>query len=221
MVTMDTASNMKKMMEYMPIHFLHGDCINHVLQLNINDEVLEKPSIKNMIKSCRHICTYANKSVQLSQRIVQEQLDAGKEKRLCLHLHQDLVTRWNSTYLMLQRFLVLQPVVKTVLQDPEWQQKLSTNISNTEWNLMEKVVKVLGVYYEATLRFSSSSACISEVIPTVTSLLVTLTPSDAEDHGVKEFKRNLKKSLLERLGSKEDQERYSVATLLDPRYCVL
>ena len=92
---------------------------------------------------------------------------------------------------------------------------------NTEWNLMEKVVKVLGVYYEATLRFSSSSACISEAIPTVTSLLFTRTLSDAEDHGVKDFKRNLKKSLLERLGSKEDQERYSVATLLDPRYCVL
>ena len=48
-VTTDTASNMKKMMEYLPIHFLHGDCINHVLQLNINYEVLEKPSIKNMI----------------------------------------------------------------------------------------------------------------------------------------------------------------------------
>ena len=68
---------------------------------------------------------------------------------------------------------------------------------NTEWNLMEKVVKVLGVYYEATLRFSSSSACISEAIPTVTSLLFTRTLSDAENHGVKDFKRNLKKSLLE------------------------
>ena len=81
-------------------------------------------------------------------------------------------------------------------------------------------MKVLGVFYEATLRFSSSSACISEVVPTITSLLVTLSPNDRDDHGVKDFKRNLKSSLVERLGNKEVQERYSVATLLDPRYCI-
>ena len=97
---------------------------------------------------------------------------------------------------------------------------------------MGKVVKVLEVFYEATVRLSSSSACISDVVPTVTSLIVALGPGDGEkkrvrvillslgasDNGVKDFKRKLKASLLERLGNKEDLERYSLATLLDPRY---
>ena len=74
------------MMEYLPIHFLHGGCIHHVIQVTINDEILEKASIKNLIKTCRHICTYANQSVQLSQFIVAKQVDGGKGKSQCLNL---------------------------------------------------------------------------------------------------------------------------------------
>ena len=217
-VTTDTASNMYKMMQYLPFHFSHGDCINHVMQLVINDELLKKPSVKNLVKVCRHICTFSNQSVQLSQFIVKKQIEAGKEKRGCLNLLQDVVTRWNSTFLMLQRFLQLQPVMRSVLLDQDWKNKLDVNISNADWSLMEKVVKVLGVFLEATERFSSPSACISEVIPTVTGLLVTLNVNDRDDVGVKDFKRKLKESLERRLGDKETLDQYAVATLLDPRY---
>ena len=216
-VTTDTASNMIKMMEYLPIHFLHGGCLNHVLQLVIKDELLEKPSIKSLVKTCRHICTFSNQSIPMSQYIVDKQMEAGKEQRFCHHLLQDVVTRWNSTFLMIQRFLLLQPVIRALLLDQDWQKKLDVNLSNNDWNLMEKVVKILEVFYEATVRFSSSSACISEVIPTVTGLSVTLSVVDQDDNGVKDFKRKLKASLLLRLGEKELLERYSIATLLDPR----
>ena len=169
------------------MHFLHGGCINHIIQLVIKDELLEKPSIKNLIKTCRHICTFANQSVLLAQCVVKKQMEAGKDKQSCVHLIQDVVTRWNSTFLMLQRFLVLQPHVRSILLDQEWQKKLDVKLTNAEWNLMEKVVKVLGVFYEATVRFSSASACISEVVPTITGLLVTLSPGDGDDLGVKDF----------------------------------
>ena len=120
---------------------------------------------------------------------------------------------------MLKRFLVFQPHVRSALTDQDWQKKLDSKISNAEWGLMEKVVKVLGVFYEATVRFSSASACISELVPTVTGLLVTLSPGDGErDHGVKDFKKKLKESLTECLGGKELLEQYSLATLFDPRY---
>jgi len=97
-VTTDTASNMLKIMDYLPLHFRHGGCINPVLQLSIKDELFEKPSIKNLIKTCRHICTYANQAVAFSQLIISKQVEAGTEKRYCFLLLQDVVTRWNSTY---------------------------------------------------------------------------------------------------------------------------
>ena len=217
-VTTDTAANMKKMMNYLPYHFSHGDCINHVLQLVIKDELLEKPSIKNLVQNCRSICSFANMSVLLAQSIIKRQIEAGKEKNDCLYLVQDVVTRWNSTYLMLKRFLELQQVIRDILLDQEWNRKLDVTITNADWNLMEKVVTVLGVFFEATERFSSSSACISEVIPTITGLLVTLEVHEGDDHGVKDFKKKLKESVVKRLGDKETSIQYSLATLLDPRY---
>ena len=59
------------------------------------------------------------------------------------------------------------------------------------------------------------------MVPTITSLLVALSPSPGEDQGVVDFKSKLKRSMLDRLGDKELIERYSVATLLDPRYSKL
>ena len=206
-VTTDTASNMLKMMDYLPIHFLHGGCLNHIIQLVIKDELLEKASIKNLIKACRHICTYSNQSVQLSQFILAKQIEAGKDKSQCLNLVQDVVTRWNSTFLMLQRFIILQPVIRDVLLDQQWQRKLDTRITNADWSLMEKVVMVLKVFYEATVRLSSNSACISDVIPTITGLIVSLSSEDRDDLGVRDFKRKLNTSLNERLGAKEEFEK--------------
>ena len=66
---------------------------------------------------------------------------------------------------MLKRFLFLQPHVRSFLADQEWQKKLDSKISNAEWSLMEKVVKVLRVFYEATVWFSSASALVDEFRP--------------------------------------------------------
>ena len=78
-------------------------------------------------------------------------MEAGKEKTQYLLLLQDVPTRWNSSFLMLQRFLILQPVIRDILQDQQWQKKLAVNLTNADWNLMEKVVKVLEVFLEATV----------------------------------------------------------------------
>jgi hypothetical protein len=145
---------------------------------------------------------------------VSKQMEAGKEKRHCLLLVQDVVTRWNSM------FVVLQPVIRALLLDHDWQKKLDVRLTTADWTLMEKVVKALEVFYGATLKLSSSSACISDVIPIITGLLLLykLSPGgNREDQGVKDCKRKLRASLTDRLGEKELLEQFSVATLLDPR----
>ena len=118
---------------------------------------------------------------------------------------------------MLKRFLQIQAAVRALLQEDIWQNKLEVSLTNADWTLMEKVVTVLDIFYDATLRFSATTACISEVIPTVTGIIFTLSSEARDDLGVKDFKRKLKTAMVQRLGAKEDLERYSVATLLDPR----
>ena len=127
-VTTDTAANMLEMMDYLPVWWLLK---SHPAACYLN-ELLEKPSIKSLIKICRHICTFSNQSVQLSQIFVIKQIETGKKK---------YIARWNSTLLMLKRFLELKPVSQAILLDQDLQKKLDVNHTNADRNLMEKVVK--------------------------------------------------------------------------------
>ena len=54
----DTAATMIRMMEYLPNDKEHNDCLNHFLQLSINDEILEKPEIKSIIINVRAVTNY-------------------------------------------------------------------------------------------------------------------------------------------------------------------
>ena len=80
-----------------------------------------------------------------------------------------------------QRFVELQEAIKKVLEDEEWKDKVNVKstgrpvkFNNNDWKIMERVVKVLRPFKEATLKLSAEAACISRTIPTITSLLHTL-----------------------------------------------
>ena len=80
-----------------------------------------------------------------------------------LLLAQDVATRWNSTYLMLQRALLVKDALNMVLAKPYWKQKYNIEVNKKQWDLIEKVVLVLKDFAEVTDRLSYSSACVSEV----------------------------------------------------------
>ena len=224
----DTAANMIRMMQFMPDHIDHNNCLNHVLQLTINDEVLEKPEVKNLILNVRAFTNYAASSILLSSAVRTKQESLGWEEKDIRALVQDVKTRWNSTFDMLERFHLLQEPIKKVIEDEEWKEKISVKtvtgggkyvkFTSNDFKLMEKIVKVLGPFKEATVKLSSASACISQAIPTITSILHTLKPNVLNsDQGVKDLKRRLRENLVKRVGYMEESKIHSIATLLDPR----
>ena len=93
----DSASNMVAMADY--INGLeHVKCLNHILQLCINDELLQKPEISRVIKNAREFLNYASNSVLPNDacRSVAENFDIEYSAFI-----QDIVRRWNSSYDML------------------------------------------------------------------------------------------------------------------------
>ena len=81
-VISDTASNMLKCMEFLPNDMEHCGCLNHVLQLSINDETFEKPEIKNIMAKVKAFINYHSISVLLASALEKEQKDLGWEKML-------------------------------------------------------------------------------------------------------------------------------------------
>ena len=82
---------------------------------------------------------------------------------------------------------------------------------------MEKVVKILQIYEEATREASGNYATADVVIPVVNSIMRSLEISES-DAGVMKVKREMLRSLRQQYRQMESNEFYAIATLLDPRF---
>ena len=75
-----------------------------------------------------------------------------------LLLVQDVPTRWNSTFMMLERFVKLRDVLIPLMGRPEWSSKLKTKFRHEDWALMGKITTVLQVQY-STVQCSAVQCC--------------------------------------------------------------
>jgi len=129
----------------------------------LNDSISN--SLKKLFQSIRKIIGLFNSSILLSNELAESQ---GK----CpLVLIQDVVKRWNSAFLMLERFVKIFKHVKTVLNKTtsdkyESHRTIINHMNNSVITRLEAVIEVLRPFYKVTLIMSSQSyATISIVLP--------------------------------------------------------
>ena len=126
--------------------------------------------------------------------------------------------RWNSTYLMLERFLEIKTAVILFLSDSSISIDDPPNLD--DWKVAEKLVEVLQPLYGMTNDLSAEKqVTISLVIPMTRVLLLTYETDEDEFGVAARLKLELFKSIKKRLGETvEDNKIYAVSTLLDPRF---
>ncbi|XP_065126269.1 zinc finger BED domain-containing protein 4-like [Paramisgurnus dabryanus] len=129
-------------------------------------------------------------------------------------LQQDVKTRWNSTYYMIQSILEQKRTLCAFAADHE----LPASMTANHWALLEKTMIVLSPFEELTRAISSSSSTTADVIPTISVLKRLLSQERDTDARIKTMKSTLLQAVNTRFGNIEDEPLYSLATLLDPRY---
>ena len=159
--TRDNGSNMVAALDMLDIMAI--PCIAHTLQLVINDGIFKIKSVQDLISTARKMVSYFNHSVVAANCLTNMQKKLGCPEHC---LVQDIETRWNSTFYMLERLIEQRQALSVTNAELN----LKTELTHAQWTLAEKVVNVLGPIEEATRECSKESASASLVIPVISAI---------------------------------------------------
>lgn len=189
----------------------HQPCVGHTLQLAV-EEGLSHHTISTMIRIAKKIVGHFNHSALACTKLHKVQEQQGKKK---LNLIQDVATRWNSTYLMLQRLVDQQTAVTTVLEN----ERSSLKMSGAQWDLAKDVVHVLKPLQVATTVLSMegnpSTSCVQPILHGL--LNDHLKTTDADSTTIKQLKSAIAGDLRDRFPQQKCKLAW-LASALDPRF---
>ena len=132
-------------------------------------------------------------------------------------LVQDVTTRWNSTFLMLQRIVEQKKAIVSYVSDAQNLPSLDGN----KWNLLSKLVSVLRKFHEVTVSLNRRQSLISEIIPQITFLEAFITEVQKNPiaaHGIGTTSSKVQAAIIQRCGKYCDSRDIILATFLDPMY---
>ena len=137
-------------------------CMAHTLQLVICDGCLAQKDVSDLLAVGRRIVSFykhSNVAYKTLQKL-QEQLKLPEHR-----LIQDVPTRWNSSFYMLQHLLEQQ----VALTAANAELNVPAELRNSQWTLADKVVKLLQIFEEATREVCGNYSSAALVIPIVLS----------------------------------------------------
>ncbi len=106
----DNASNMTLGIE--KTGWNHLPCFAHTLNLVVQDAIKNDSEVTGIKEKCKAIVSHFNRSMKSAEKLraMQQQLKVPE-----LKLIQDVATRWNSTYLMMERIQAQHEAITTTL----------------------------------------------------------------------------------------------------------
>lgn len=212
-IVTDNATNMLKMCELLEIRNM--PCFAHTLNLTVQD-ALAVEELEAIIEKCKKLVKFFKKSTLATNALITQHKD--RQQDAPLKLIQEVATRWNSVFHMLNRILLLSDslaiVTRKLSQAPPY-------LTTDEEKIIQEVVKILNIFEQATKLISAESYPTSSlVIPVICGLydnINTLRPYVTTTIGIK-FYEKVKESMNTRLLGYEIRTVNKIATYLHPMY---
>lgn len=190
------------------------DCVEkETFDLKDNATVTTNRQLRQLLAKCRTIISHFKYSTKSSYALLkmQEQLKVDS-----LKLKQDVRTRWNSTFYMLERLLEVKISLSATLPLLE---SPPPNLDSNEWLLTEEVIALLRPFEKVTAILSGEQyPTLSSVIPLVFGLRKAINSKAPVTELGKSLKSSLVSVIEKRLGVYETNRTASKATFLDPRF---
>lgn len=215
MVVSDNAANIKAAVKN-ELQWKHLGCFAHTINLVVNDG-LQEEEVRRNISKVKHIVGYFKRSHIATSKLLVYQQNQGAGNPL--KLLQDVPTRWNSTFYMLDRFIRLQDAIKATVALSNLDGSYTLTVD--EWEIIRQLCQVLKPFEEVTKTISGEAyLTASLVIPLVNGLdsVYTIFAEKPFVQCIKNVVILFQNSLKERLGSLENSNTLSISSFLDPRF---
>ena len=113
----------------------HLSCFAHTLNLIVSNSLSSLPEVQSLIQSVKNIITFFRRSTKAMDKL-QSQLNIPQHK-----LIQDVATRWNSVFYMLEQYLEQEEAVRTTLCMMDRNDLLIPSEKNSELSEMVDVLR--------------------------------------------------------------------------------
>lgn len=185
-------------------------CTIHTLQLVVQKALKGQRTIIDLLSRCRRIAGHFKHSSLANDKlkIIQQTYNVVQHM-----IYQDVSTRWDSTYTMIER--ILEQKRALVAYDSEY--GLPDHLSANEWSLIGKLVAMLEPFQRTTKDFSRAASSISQVIPFIMILKSELQQVPGSE-GILTTKEAMCEDLQSRFTYVQSSTLHYVATFLDPRF---
>ncbi|XP_051800523.1 E3 SUMO-protein ligase ZBED1-like [Acanthochromis polyacanthus] len=223
-VVHDSGSNMVAAMRL--LEEKHGwasiRCAGHTLQLVVNT-ALKETTISRALGAARQLVEHFKRSELASTKLKMKQEQMNVKQNALI---QDVSTRWNSTFHMIERLLEQRWPLTATLSDPEVtpRGKHYFDLKPEQWELLEELKQGLAPFETATVYLSAQQyTTISGLPQVVKGLTRAVHQSQFETNSGKSFISSAEKGITQRWGSictiSGDKENpVLLAAALDPRY---
>ncbi|KAJ8332474.1 hypothetical protein SKAU_G00426470 [Synaphobranchus kaupii] len=208
-VVRDNARNMSKAVVEFGVPSL--PCMAHTLQLAVNQGVLSQRSIADVVAVGKRIVGHFKHSQLACSRLEDIQNELGMPIK---RLQQDVSTRWNSTFYMIQSLVEQKRALGAYAADFD----LPVTLTAHQWGILENMIALLAPFEQLTRDISCAEASAADVIPAVVALTRLLGRRSDSDSGVQTAKSTLLEAVSDRFNGVQSEALYSVATMLDARY---
>lgn len=185
----------------------HIPCFAHTLNLVIEKSVELCKEAGELIKKVKTIVTWFKHSV-----VASDELRKKTDKKLI----QSVITRWNSVYYMLERFLELRPFVNKIVNQHA---SAPPMVNAAEIEILTDIVNTLQPIEAATTEISGHHYVTgSMAIPVANITKSKLDAVNASTQTGKLFLKEVHTQFQKRFGNIEQVNLLAVATIMDPRF---
>lgn len=211
-IVSDNGSNIKNAINEHLLKY-HHPCVAHTLNLSINEAINNNLDINQILKKCRTIVGHFKHSSFANGKLKEFQLQMNLP---ILKVKQDVVTRWNSSLIMIERLLnIKSPLSATMSSLP----RAPNCLNASEWEIILDCINILKPFEIMTAELSGENyITISTIIPLIRGLQHMLRNIKIETTIGEAFKNTLMDVINRRLGNLEKNKIVAKATFLDPRF---